>query len=484
MNNSYSRLALSLGLGLGLSISAQALTINGGAKNRNITACFDLTSIAKAVGGYGEELDKRINVAKQEILNSWGHNTMIQFTFVEESTCNSNHTIIYKARDKPSDNASFGGNVIKAAFNSERDHFKYYEIQSSIVHETGHFLGFPHEHLRADSNFKGESSNQQFRLYNNYDSSFSIHSDVNTSLCLEVAEAGKKVTQQICRNNNRQKFSFKDGASAKYSRIENKYNGKCLDINEGGVNNGDALIQWSCHNGDNQLFSKKKYSYKNVSEDIMTLEVKHSLKCLDIPQGSAIAGIQPIQYDCKYKKRDNYRYLTPSYDKFSVMSYENGGLRKNDFLLSSGDISGSKKAYGDSGKSVMTESIISASSGKCVEYKNNKLVQYTCNSNNTQQFRAIMLADNEFSITLRKDSNKCVTENSGKLIFSECSKDFKKSQRFSLDNNKQKPSYSAIKSLSSGKCLDIAWGSKSNGANVILWECHNGDNQKFSIKKN
>ncbi|MBK8972122.1 MAG: RICIN domain-containing protein [Hahellaceae bacterium] len=42
------------------------------------------------------------------------------------------------------------------------------------------------------------------------------------------------------------------------------------------------------------------------------------------------------------------------------------------------------------------------------------------------------------------------------------------------------PAY-IIKARHSGKCLDVAGGSKSNGAEIIQWSCHKGDNQRFRV---
>ena len=41
------------------------------------------------------------------------------------------------------------------------------------------------------------------------------------------------------------------------------------------------------------------------------------------------------------------------------------------------------------------------------------------------------------------------------------------------------PSTQRIKSVHSNKCLDVAGGSKNNMANIIQWDCHNGPNQKW-----
>ena len=40
-----------------------------------------------------------------------------------------------------------------------------------------------------------------------------------------------------------------------------------------------------------------------------------------------------------------------------------------------------------------------------------------------------------------------------------------------------------VQSLSSGKCLDVAKGSKADGAPVIQYDCHEGPNQKWRVQE-
>ncbi len=39
-----------------------------------------------------------------------------------------------------------------------------------------------------------------------------------------------------------------------------------------------------------------------------------------------------------------------------------------------------------------------------------------------------------------------------------------------------------IKGVQSGRCLDIAWGSSDNGANLQIYDCHGGDAQQFALQ--
>lgn len=48
------------------------------------------------------------------------------------------------------------------------------------------------------------------------------------------------------------------------------------------------------------------------------------------------------------------------------------------------------------------------------------------------------------------------------------------------NSNNGTPAY-LVKAKHSGKCLDVGGGSRNNGANIIQWNCHGGDNQRFRI---
>ena len=86
---------------------------------------------------------------------------------------------------------------------------------------------------------------------------------------------------------------IKDSASGTYMRLMAKHSGRCLDVYGGLLSSGTAIIQWDCHNGDNQA-----WNLIPVGNDYYKLMVKHSGKCLDVYGASRDNGARLIQWDC------------------------------------------------------------------------------------------------------------------------------------------------------------------------------------------
>nr|WP_269769251.1 RICIN domain-containing protein [Pseudoalteromonas atlantica] len=55
----------------------------------------------------------------------------------------------------------------------------------------------------------------------------------------------------------------------------------------------------------------------------------------------------------------------------------------------------------------------------------------------------------------------------------------KASQRFTL--NSTGDDYFELKSSLSNKCVDIAGKLQTYGADIVQWQCYNGDNQRFQF---
>lgn len=76
-----------------------------------------------------------------------------------------------------------------------------------------------------------------------------------------------------------------------YVRIVNYKTGKCLDISGGSRDNGAAIIEWSCHNGDNQKWQLVALYGRYVVQSKLTGKV------LDVPGGSQNSHVQIIQWE-------------------------------------------------------------------------------------------------------------------------------------------------------------------------------------------
>jgi hypothetical protein len=75
--------------------------------------------------------------------------------------------------------------------------------------------------------------------------------------------------------------------------------------------------------------------------------------------------------------------------------------------------------------------------------------------------------------------NKCLTpkdkkyDNSTPILTQPCSDDI--SQKWKIDDKIR------IQSLINNKCIDVPGGGIGNGSTPILWDCHDGDNQKWAV---
>lgn len=476
------RIAKTLCISIVFFIAApiQALTINGAPRKSLLSVCFDDASIRMVVKNNEELINKKSWIRDAIQLESWGYYTKLRFAGWGSCSSSPESDIRISANGAVS-----YGNTIEVPFtNTSNPSFERYHIQSATIHEMGHQLGFPHEHLRPDSSFYDESNNQRFRIRSVDNIWFRIIPDIDLNLCLAIS--GSKIIQEPCLNTSLgQQFKFKDGPLGTWTRIENRANANCLDIGGGGADWGTGLIHWSCHDGDNQKFKTVRYDYINLSESNYGIQVKSSQLWLDIPGGNTSSGVQPIQYPAYFT---NFRYLTPRYDSSSVMSYENNSLRPSSFILTDGDIAGARAAYGSSGKSKVQDYIVAKHSKKCllVNSDSQKVEQSRCDSNiNMQTLRILFLDKNYFRIFDTR-TQKCLSERNNHLTFESCELETESAvdihQRFRYLEG-EGSTWSRIQSKSSSQCLDVAWADASDGAEVLLWECHNDDNQKFQVSK-
>ncbi|MFJ5921024.1 RICIN domain-containing protein [Kitasatospora sp. NPDC092948] len=71
--------------------------------------------------------------------------------------------------------------------------------------------------------------------------------------------------------------------------LRNQATGKCLEVADWRTDAGAPVREWTCHGGDNQLWT--------VSSNNFTVNA-HSGMCLDIPGSSTVWGTQVIQWKC------------------------------------------------------------------------------------------------------------------------------------------------------------------------------------------
>lgn len=477
-------LHLAMSIGLLSALPVHALTLGGGPRANTLEMCFDEATISAFLGTSSSLEEVKRWTREALVDDSWGYYTNLQFTGWGDCAVNPGADI--RITQAPNGGAYSSGDTIYLPFyNHDGPAFQRYHVQSAAVHEIGHQLNFPHDHLRVDSTYYvNDTINQKFRIEPVSGSWFTIKPDVNPNLCLTASTTGLAVTQEYCNGSAAQRFKWKDAFMGEWTRIENQHHaGHCLDIDNGETYSGAQLIHYPCHGGDNQYFKTLEYTYLNLSHSLYGLQVKHSNLWLDIPDSANTPGVQPIQYRAYF---EDYVHLTVGYDPLSVMSYENGSRRSNGFLLSSGDITGARIAYGDSGRSPIKEHLVAKVSNKCFSYDGSTTAQQTCNSSSPQQQLRITYLEADYFRIFDLSSQKCFEENNNELSLATCSSEAQWAandrQRFRMLDS-EGAEWSRIQSKSSGNCLDVAWGNITDGADIVLWGCGSGDNQYFRVER-
>jgi len=121
----------------------------------------------------------------------------------------------------------------------------------------------------------------------------------HSNKCVDVygasADNGAAVIQWSCHYGDNQTWRFEWQGNGMY-QIVAQHSGKCLDLNLNspgrGYNNGDRIIQWDCHGGQNQKW------YVVAVGDGYQIRSAFSRKCLDVSGVSTADGAPMHQWEC------------------------------------------------------------------------------------------------------------------------------------------------------------------------------------------
>ena len=132
--------------------------------------------------------------------------------------------------------------------------------------------------------------------------------------CVDVSgeslNDGASIVQWQCHNGDNQQWRLEVVADG-YSRIVSRHSGKCLDVSGNSLDDGASIIQWQCHGGENQQWRLELvadfggYFYARIVS-------RHSGKCLDVSGGSADDGASIIQWQCHGGENQNWLLLRPA----------------------------------------------------------------------------------------------------------------------------------------------------------------------------
>ena len=76
-------------------------------------------------------------------------------------------------------------------------------------------------------------------------------------------------------------------------RLRSKLSDRCADVDGAGEADGDDILQWDCHNDNNQ-----QWQTTPTTDGYLSLVAAHSDKCLDVNNASGSVGANIIQWTC------------------------------------------------------------------------------------------------------------------------------------------------------------------------------------------
>lgn len=129
-----------------------------------------------------------------------------------------------------------------------------------------------------------------------------------TEKCLDVASgsvtSGADVNQFRCHEGANQRWTAHNASTPGYVFFRNQNSNLCLDVRIGGPKNG-TLQQFTCHQGNNQLFRIEPFTDALGGARIVA---KHSGQCLDVPSGRSEDRLFIQQFSCHSGPSQRWTY--------------------------------------------------------------------------------------------------------------------------------------------------------------------------------
>ncbi len=226
-------------------------------------------------------------------------------------------------------------------------------------------------------------------------------------------------------------FSQSATAQTSYSTVTASHSGKCADVEAGGWNTGDRVIQYACHNGDNQQWTLAAYngSYQMI--------VKRTGQCLSVAGDSSQAGAPVVQYPCGAYTNQlwDIKYVGNTVQMLArqtgmCLAVQNGSLQDVAALVQQPCAGVASELWNFTNTAVLPpatpppppgpagySTIISSPSGKCADVEAGgwdtgaRIIQYACHNGDNQQWT--LTANSGAYRIVGKRLGECLTPSAG-----------------------------------------------------------------------
>ena len=310
---------------------------------------------------------------------------------------------------------------------------------------------------------RGNQDNQKFQLKVNKDGTYTFFA-IHSNKVLDISMADGNVSQYELHGGDNQKWYIKQTSDG-YCNIISKANGKYLDVEKAQGKDCQNIQVNEGHGGSSQKF--KLVKIQNI-------------------KGNKI--IEDGIYHIKSQVADN-RFLeipnSQTKDEANIQTGKENNLANQKFEI----------IYNNDG----TYSITVLHSGKLLEVQNGSgknetpVVQYTKKEGNSQKW--VMIKNNNNTYSLIATCNglaldvKSANINVGATLQTYYFHG-QKSQQFTFELCKPETgsktvedgTYRILSTINDKKVWEIAYSSRENGANVLMWENTKSVQQKFDIE--
>jgi hypothetical protein len=253
--------------------------------------------------------------------------------------------------------------------------------------------------------------------------------------------------------------------------------GKCVDA--GAATNGTGLVLTSCNGAASQLWNITA----NAANGSFNVVNASTNRCMNVRGGSASAGAAMEVYDCSGWTSQQFN-IQATVVATDMSNFGTGGSTDGSGTSSTTTTFSPSRIYRMVPQNATGESIDVCNGGQttgtCVQ-------QYTTQSVNTNQDFYLLANGSDWTINMAANRDKCLgpnsngTANGTKVVVQDCNGTT--AQNYTAMPMSTSGVY-AFKNVASGRCLNVAGPSTSNGAALQLYDCGTtpGTNAQFSMQ--